>query len=110
MKALHTYLKYIIAIYMAFHFVSNGVFAHTHEIDGKKISHSHPFTGKSHSSNEAQQILNFNAASYLSEDSILPETPVTVTCNRTETLYNKSAVSANFNHSSSRAPPVFGKF
>ena len=37
MKALHTYLKYIIAIYMAFHFVSNGVFAHTHEIDGKNI-------------------------------------------------------------------------
>jgi hypothetical protein len=110
MKALHTYLKYIIAIYMAFHFVSNGVFAHTHEIDGKKISHSHPFTGKSHSSNEAQQILNFDAASYLSEDSILPETPATVTCNRTETLYNKSAVSANFNHSSSRAPPVFSKF
>lgn len=110
MKALHTYLKYIIAIYMAFHFVSNGVFAHTHEIDGKKISHSHPFTGKSHSSNEAQQILNFNVASYLGEDTILPETPAPTAYKKSETLYNKSAVSANFNHSSSRAPPVFSKF
>ena len=86
------------------------MFAHTHEIDWKKISHSHPFTGKSHSSNEAQQILNFNAASYLGEDTILPETPAPTAYKKSETLYNKSAVSANFNHSSSRAPPAFSKF
>ncbi len=109
MKGLHRYIHCILAIYLALHFAFNGVLLHTHKIDGKNISHSHPFPGKDHTSSEAKQILSINMASYICEETILPQSPTTIKFNTVETRYTECAGSAHFNYNFSRAPPTSGK-
>ena len=61
MKNLFTYLRIILAVYIASYFVLNPVFLHTHEIDGESIVHSHPVKGTSHTASAAKIIKYFNA-------------------------------------------------
>ena len=74
MKKALSYIKILLAIYLAFHFVSNAAFVHNHIIDGESISHAHPFTGKQHNANDAAQIQHFNASPWVNSIDIeIPE-------------------------------------
>lgn len=66
-------MRYIVALYMAIYFVFNASFVHNHNINGQKISHAHPFTGKQHTQSTAELIFLFNStASVAAETLTLP--------------------------------------
>ena len=68
-----TYLRPLTAIYIILYMLLNASFVHTHNIDGENITHSHPLTGKSHTSNEASLIKIINTTSSVNTpDIILP--------------------------------------
>ncbi len=77
MAKLQKYTKYLMALYMAVHFVFNAAFIHNHTINGENISHSHFFTGKQHTAGAAELILLYNTTlSVLANAAQLPECEV----------------------------------
>lgn len=51
MKHWLTYTGKFTAVYIIMYLLLNSVFVHTHLIDGKLVTHSHPFTANQHTSN-----------------------------------------------------------
>ncbi len=64
------YMRYVVAVYMAIYFVFNASFVHNHNIDGHKISHAHPFTGKQHTENTAELIFLFNSTASVAAETL----------------------------------------
>ena len=64
------YMRYVVAVYMAIYFVFNASFVHNHNIDGHKISHAHPFTGKQHTENTAELICLFNSTASVATEAL----------------------------------------
>ena len=60
MRNLFTYMRVLLAVYLASYFLLNPIFLHTHEIDGESIVHSHPVKGTSHTASAAKIIKYFN--------------------------------------------------
>lgn len=103
---MRTYIKYMMAIYMAIYFVFNGAFLHTHIIEGENISHSHFFAGKQHTASAAQLIYQFNTASTIvAEEIALPvcEFSEIVTCYLN---VEQDAIPGNASIITLRGPPV----
>lgn len=59
------YIKYVLVIYIASHFTFNGAFIHNHLVEGKTITHSHPFKDVQHSYSSAILLKFFNDAPVL---------------------------------------------
>ena len=57
MRVTVKYIKVLLAIYMVCYFVLNATFVHNHQIDGKTITHSHPFKNPHHSHSESSATL-----------------------------------------------------
>ena len=62
MRITVKYIKVLLTIHLVCYFVLNATFVHIHQIDGKTITHSHPFKNPhhSHSENSAALIKIFN--------------------------------------------------
>lgn len=60
MKHWLTYTGKFTAVYIIMYLLLNSVFVHTHLIDGKLVTHSHPFTANQHTAGEASIIKTFN--------------------------------------------------
>lgn len=56
------YIRIVAAIYLALYSLLNCAFLHHHDFGGEIISHSHPFSDKSHTEGEAKLILHINTA------------------------------------------------
>ena len=52
MRSAVKYIKVLLAIYLVCYFVVNATFVHNHQIDGKTVTHSHPFKNPHHSHSE----------------------------------------------------------
>ncbi len=65
---MFTYIKIVLAIYMAGYLVVNPIFLHNHEIDGENIVHSHPIKSTSHTASAAKIIKYFNATQLIESD------------------------------------------
>ena len=102
----YTYLKFAAAIYLMLYMLFNASFVHSHFIDGENITHSHPLTGKSHTSNEASLIKIFNNTSSINTPSIL--IPVFQEVNNTplKSIYLNFYFYVSCNLQLLRAPPI----
>ena len=102
----YTYLKFYAAIYIILYLLFNSAFVHTHTIDGENITHSHPLTGKCHTSGEASLIKIFNNTSSVNTPDII--LPVCQAVNNTEAkcIYKVFYTYKSCNLQSLRAPPV----
>ena len=103
---MRTYIKHMMAVYMAIYFVFNGAFLHNHIIEGENISHSHFFADKQHTASTAELIYQFNTASTIVADLI--SLPV---CEFSEivTFYlnvKQDAIPGNASIITLRGPPV----
>ena len=102
----YNYLRPSMAMYIILYMLFNASFVHTHSIDGENITHSHPFTGKHHTSNEASLIKIFNSSIGVStSDILLPECNVG-TFTPVNTLYRNFYFFFSFDLQSLRAPPA----
>lgn len=102
----YTYLKFSAAIYIILYMLLNAAFVHTHFIDGENITHSHPLTGKSHTSNEASLIKIFNNTISVNTPSFV--LPVCREINKTtfKSVYLNLYSYVSCNLQSLRAPPT----
>lgn len=57
MRLAVKYIKVLLSVYMVCYFVLNATFVHVHKIDGKTITHSHPFKNPNHSHSESSATL-----------------------------------------------------
>ena len=57
MRLVVKYIKVLLSVYMVCYFVLNATFVHVHKIDGKTITHSHPFKNPNHSHSESSAVL-----------------------------------------------------
>ena len=102
----YRYLKIAAAIYLILYMLLNASFVHTHFIDGENITHSHPLTSKSHTSNEASLIKIFNNTSSVNTQGVI--IPVCQEVNNTpiKSIYLNFYSYVSCNLQSLRAPPV----
>lgn len=104
-KAL-SYMRFVMVIYMAFHFISNAAFVHNHIIDGESISHAHPFTGNQHTASDASQIQHFNITPCINVHEVeIPECQETA-ATPVSAKYIASCTIQTFNTLLLRGPPV----
>lgn len=107
MKKFATYTIYALYIYMACFFVFNGAFLHNHQIDGKTISHAHPFKGQEHTASVAFTIQLYNTTLGIKQSEILIPTNFITVLATVDSTVKENQTDCIIKKTTSRAPPYF---
>lgn len=102
----YTYFKVSAALYIILYLLLNASFVHTHSIDGEDITHSHPFTGKHHTSNEASLIKFLNSSVGVSTSDVALPDCIIVFYAPVKFIYKNFYSCFSFDFHSLRAPPA----